>query len=235
LRRAQVVFVIDTTGSMNPVLDALKEAIFSIARIYANFRIKSEFGLIEFRHIPSLSSGEALRRVSFPPPPTNYWTEDDSTFSEQVTNLVAQGGGQFRESINEALKEASNSDWDSKTSTKRVILLVTDSKPDQNYLTTEEVVEYFTAAGIDQFYTLSDPRYFGEYDILSEAQVRGDGGDITVHQLPLESPLDVEKINNQFKEFAEHSGYGITTSVQDTGDDGDGDDDSTANSGVIGT
>ena len=216
LRRVQVVFVVDTTHSMGEVSEALKDEIAEVAEIYSSFRMKSEFGLIEFRHLPTDDSPySSLRRI------TGGWIDDPSIFSRIVSGLVARGGGSFRESVNEALGLACDSNWDNARSTTRVIVLATDTKPDMRPgWTTETARDAFTRAGIDQFYYFINPSYADEFHIITEAKDRS-GNDITSCEIPMELPLDREKIREQFREFAQHSGYSIPPIAPESNDSED--------------
>ena len=78
LRRIQVVFVIDTSNSMATLIGELRDAIADISEIYSNFRMKSEFQLVEFRHI---ATDGPLRRI------TEDWIEDSSIFSLSLIHI----------------------------------------------------------------------------------------------------------------------------------------------------
>tara|TARA_B100001750_G_scaffold183283_1_gene152022 strand:+ start:3684 stop:4319 length:636 start_codon:yes stop_codon:yes gene_type:complete len=186
---------------MMELIAGLKAVIDDIANIYSKFRIFSEFGLIEFRHLPTDDSPySSLRRLS------PDWTENPRRFSRMVSKLDAKGGGPYRESAHEALKLACESDWDDRSSTKRIIILAADTKPDHSSLSSREVKEAFTTAGIDQFYYLV--RYEKEYDIITQAKNRT-GDDITPGTIPLKMPINRDEIRKQFIELAEHSGYSM--------------------------
>ena len=146
LRRVDVVFCLDSTGSMGNCIQALQEVIGDVAEIYSGFRIQSRFGLIEFRnrmrcdeasgsrllgangevarqgsrfdHHPALDVQRfeetpdgallyTLQRHTFPQ--THFTLEADS-LREAVSSISAEGGGHFKESINDALSLAANSE-----------------------------------------------------------------------------------------------------------------------------
>ena len=97
--RVEVVFVLDTTGSMSGLIDAAKEKIWSIATTMAQARPAPEIriGLVAYR-----DRGDAyITRV------TNLSEDLDSVYSA-LMDLQADGGGDGPESVNRALYDAVN-------------------------------------------------------------------------------------------------------------------------------
>lgn len=119
--KIEVVFVLDTTGSMSGLLSAAQEQIWSIATGLACARPAPDLrlGLVAFR-----DRGDAfVTRV------TDLTRDLDALYSE-LTSLRANGGGDAPESVNQALNEAvTRISWSSDAETYRVIFLVGDAPP----------------------------------------------------------------------------------------------------------
>ena len=239
MRRVDVVFCLDSTGSMGNCIEAMQEIISAVAEIYSGFRIQTRFGLIEFRNrlrcertrgneivhvagtkVQITPHGEklhTLHRHLFNVPgyvPGSHFTLDTDTFRELTHTISAKGGGHFYESINDALYLAARSEWEDEGGTSRTIILITDSRPqepDFDVESTADLAGIFTENGIDQFYTISKKRYFDDYDPILDSKTRK-GDDITTALLPID-PMDVDHIKEQFKAIAEHSGYSISESI----------------------
>jgi len=119
--RVEVVFVLDTTGSMSGLLQAAKEQIWSIATDLACARPAPELrlGLVAFR-----DRGDAYvtRRMDL--------TSDLDALYTELIALYADGGGDEPESVNQALNEAITAiGWSTDAETYRAIFLIGDAPP----------------------------------------------------------------------------------------------------------
>lgn len=123
--RVEVVFVLDTTGSMSDMIGAAKEKIWSIASSLASAQQAPQIrmGLVAFR-----DRGDAyVTRV--------YDLSDDldSTYAA-LMDFRAEGGGDEPESVNQALHDAVHAvSWSQTPGTYRAIFLVGDSPPHMDY------------------------------------------------------------------------------------------------------
>ena len=123
--RIEVVFVLDTTGSMGNMIAGAKSKIWSIVNTMATAQPVPEIhmGLVAYRdrgdHYITLNSD---------------LSEDlDATYAT-LMKLVADGGGDGPESVNQALNEAvTQMSWSSDESAYRVIFLVGDCPPHMDY------------------------------------------------------------------------------------------------------
>jgi len=115
-RTAEIVFAIDTTGSMTPYIDGLTDTCLRFADIIESKRIRARLGLVGFG---DLKLGE--RMTVFPP------TEDTQLFKENVRTLPRTGGGDIPESSLDALREALR--LESRKDSQKVIVLITDAPP----------------------------------------------------------------------------------------------------------
>ncbi|MCP5206530.1 MAG: VWA domain-containing protein [Hahellaceae bacterium] len=121
----EVVFVLDTTGSMSGMIEAAKEKIWSIASTMAtadpapNIKI----GLVAYR-----DRGDAYVTL------TTDLTDDLDSVYAKLMQLQAQGGGDTPESVNQALHEAvQDISWSSQQNSYQVIFLVGDAPPHMDY------------------------------------------------------------------------------------------------------
>jgi len=129
--RIEVVFVLDTTGSMSGLIQGAKDKIWSIANTLASGRPAPEIkmGLVAYRD----RGDEYVTRK------TDLTDDLDAVYSD-LMELQAQGGGDTPESVNQALHEAvTQIAWSKDDTTYRVIYLVGDCPPHMDY---EDDVKY---------------------------------------------------------------------------------------------
>ncbi|MFC1748388.1 VWA domain-containing protein [Pseudomonadota bacterium] len=123
--KVELVFVLDTTGSMSGLIDAAKEKIWSIATTMASAQPAPEIsiGLVAFR-----DRGDAyVTQV------TNLSTDLDSVYAT-LMDFKADGGGDGPESVNKALYDAVNAvSWSQSQDVYKVAFLVGDAPPHMDY------------------------------------------------------------------------------------------------------
>ena len=124
-KRVEVVFVLDTTGSMGGLIHAAKEKIWSIASTLAQAQQAPEIsmGLVAYR-----DRGDAyVTKV------VDLNRDLDSMYVK-LMDFAADGGGDGPEAVNEALEAAINRmSWSQDQSTYRVVFLVGDAPPHMDY------------------------------------------------------------------------------------------------------
>lgn len=121
----EVVFVLDTTGSMSGLIDAAKEKIWSIASSLAQAEHAPEIrlGLVAFRD----RGDQYVTRV------TELSPDLDRVYAT-LMDYKAAGGGDTPESVNRALHEAVNGvAWSKGRNTYQAIFLVGDAPPHNDY------------------------------------------------------------------------------------------------------
>ena len=125
-----IVFCIDVTGSMNPILDAVKaNALGFYDDVLTNLTEKGKnvaqlrVRVIAFRDL--VADGPAAVEES----PFYELPADRGGFSEFVNGLVAQGGGDAPESGLEAVALAINSPWTSTGDRRRHVIVVWTDQP----------------------------------------------------------------------------------------------------------
>lgn len=138
----EVVFVLDTTGSMSGLIDTAKEKIWSIASTMASAQPTPEIriGLVGYR-----DRGDAYV--------TKFVDLSDDLDSVYATlmQFEAGGGGDSPESVNQALYEAvNNMSWSDRAQAYQVVFLVGDAPPhmDYNEIRYPEIVASANARGI---------------------------------------------------------------------------------------
>ena len=121
----EVVFVLDTTGSMSGLIQAAKEKIWSIASTMAAAQPAPEIrmGLIAYR-----DRGDAyVTRVL-------DLSDDLDSMSVSLMDFQANGGGDGPESVNKALYDAvHNVSWSENQNVYKVVFLVGDAPPHMDY------------------------------------------------------------------------------------------------------
>ncbi|NIS79903.1 MAG: VWA domain-containing protein [Anaerolineales bacterium] len=119
-----VLFLLDSTGSMGDEIQALQSSMHSIARQIDHMRPRPDlhFGLVWYR---DRGDRFVVRSADF--------THDVRDFSRQLDSVQAQGGGDYPESLNEALHEALHEMSWRDDDTIRLIFLIADAPPHLDY------------------------------------------------------------------------------------------------------
>jgi hypothetical protein len=125
-----IVFCIDVTGSMTPILDAVKaNALRFYDDVQYNLTAKGKnvdelrVRVIAFRDF--VADGEAALQES----PFFRLPDERAGFSDFVNGLIAQGGGDAPESGLEAVALAVNSPWTNRGDRRRQVVVVWTDQP----------------------------------------------------------------------------------------------------------
>jgi len=121
----EVVFVLDTTGSMSGLIQAAKEKIWSIASTMASAQSAPEIrmGLVAYR-----DRGDAYVTTVLD------LSDDLDSMYASLMDFQADGGGDGPESVNQALYDAVHSvSWSQDQNTYKVVFLVGDAPPHMDY------------------------------------------------------------------------------------------------------
>ncbi len=124
-QRVEVAFVLDTTGSMSGLIEGAKRKIWSIATaiVDANPEAEIRIGLVAYRDI-----GDEYVTRSF------ELTTDIQDLYAKLLMLRARGGGDWPESVNEALDKAvTGLNWTQGPGVDRIVFLVGDAPPHMDY------------------------------------------------------------------------------------------------------
>jgi hypothetical protein len=121
----EVAFVLDTTGSMSGLIENAKRKIWSIATsiVDANPAAEVRMALVAYRDI-----GDEYVTRKF-----DLTTDIQGLYAE-LLKFKAQGGGDWAESVNEALDVAvTKLNWSQERNTRRIVFLVGDAPPHMDY------------------------------------------------------------------------------------------------------
>ena len=127
----EVVFVLDTTGSMSGLIEGAKQKIWSVANaiVMGEPRPAVRIGLVAYRD----------RTDAYVTQVTPLTDDLDAMYSKLMA-LEADGGGDSPESVNQALHEAVGSiAWSEDDNVLRIVYLVGDAPPHMDY---EQDVKY---------------------------------------------------------------------------------------------
>lgn len=124
--KIELVFALDTTGSMNGLIEAAKDKIWSIANTMATAKPTPEIkiGIVGYRD----RGDDYVTTIT-------GMTDDLDLVYQKLMSFAAAGGGDSPESVNKALDDAVHkNDWskDNKK-TYKVIFLVGDAPPHMDY------------------------------------------------------------------------------------------------------
>jgi Mg-chelatase subunit ChlD len=121
----EVAFVLDTTGSMAGLIEGAKRKIWSIATsiVETNPDAEIRMGLVAYRDI-----GDDYVTKKF------ELTSDIQSLYADLLELKARGGGDWPESVNEALHVAVDKlSWSKGADICRIVFLVGDAPPHMDY------------------------------------------------------------------------------------------------------
>ena len=121
----EVVFVLDTTGSMGGLIQAAKEKIWSIATSMASAQPAPQIkmGLVAYRD----RGDDYVTRL------VDLSSDLDSVYAT-LMDFKADGGGDGPESVNQALYDAVHSlSWSESPQAYKVVFLVGDAPPHMDY------------------------------------------------------------------------------------------------------
>lgn len=120
--QADIVFVLDVTGSMQKQIDGLKEGIGTFSRDLFEAKVDARFACLAFRDLTENERSQLLKFQG------ETFTSNAVTFRDEVAKLRAAGGGDPPESSFEAISEAAGiPDW--RKSAVRTLILITDAPP----------------------------------------------------------------------------------------------------------
>jgi hypothetical protein len=141
--RVEVVFVLDTTGSMGGLLDGAKKKIWSIANQIAGGKPTPDLriGLVGYRD----KGDEYVTRVF-------DLTDDLDAMYANLTAFQPNGGGDAPENVRQAMHEAvTKIGWSKEPGAIKIIFLVGDAPPHLDYTdvpTVEEICKRAIAGDI---------------------------------------------------------------------------------------
>lgn len=123
--RIEVVFVLDTTGSMSGLIDGAKQKIWAIANRLASGEPRPELriGLVAYR---DRGDDYVTRKIDF--------SDDMDAVYAELLAFQAGGGGDFPEHVNQGLHDAIDGmQWSAGDRVLRLVFLVGDAPPHDDY------------------------------------------------------------------------------------------------------
>lgn len=193
-KTADVLFILDTTGSMQFAINAMKQCIADVAQAYLTSRINIQVGLLEFRDRTITSgrdeAGLSTRRlIRFE---GNDFTSDLNLFRNELNRLVAEGGGPHPESSFDALSLAVDANW--RSNAHSVLILITDAPPhipDFEIKTSEQLISRLNEGAFNQIHIVCPNNDMESFSQLAEVHgPDGDEGakflDLFFHELSVE-------------------------------------------------
>lgn len=123
--QVEVVFCIDTTGSMGKVLETMSERVFSICgQIKAGKPAPDlKVGLVAYKD----KKDEYVTKIT-------SLTSDLDKIYDEIKKLKANGGGDTPESVNKALHDAIDGmGWNSSPATLKLVFVIGDAPPHMDY------------------------------------------------------------------------------------------------------
>jgi Mg-chelatase subunit ChlD len=123
--QVEVVFCIDTTGSMGGLIEAAKQKVWAICNQIAGGKPTPDLkvGLVAYR-----DRGDKYVTKIFD------LTDNLDSIHGELMKFKAEGGGDFPESVNQALHESvTKITWSKNKKTLKIIFLVGDAPPHMDY------------------------------------------------------------------------------------------------------
>jgi len=128
MRRADVLFLLDCTGTMKNTLNAIKTTIGEVAEIYEKSDIKIRLGLTEYRDLTQPQDAHLNRLHLYKFENGSHFTTNIDEFQKILFSLIATGGGPNTESTYDALgHSALEADWDE--AADKIMVLFSDAIP----------------------------------------------------------------------------------------------------------
>ena len=158
LRRADVMFLLDCTGTMENTLNVVTSTVDEVVETYADSKVQIRLGLVEFRDLtqPPRDEFEALKMHTFGR--ESNFTSDVTSYQTALAGLTAAGGGPLPESTWDAMALASlKADWGDKAD--KVMVLFSDAIPYRTGKIIDDVCalcELLKAKKIDQLHFVID-------------------------------------------------------------------------------
>lgn len=120
--QADIVFVVDTTGSMYSAIDNVVENISTFASTLSNdYNVQINYGLISFKDLEEDGADTTVVVKNG----SSNWFSSTNDFVAKLTTVDVDGGGDYEECGVDALETARQLDW--RTSANKFIVLVTDA------------------------------------------------------------------------------------------------------------
>lgn len=121
--QVDIVFVVDTTGSMSSYIRNVKNNIIAFVEELDAADIRSNFALVDYRDITC--DGQTSANVKENKEDNSNWFKSAEEFKKQIEALSVSGGGDAPETAIDALEMARQLDM--RSSSQKFFILVTDA------------------------------------------------------------------------------------------------------------
>ena len=163
--QVDVLFLLDITGSMQPVIDGVRDGIVSFADELSSRELDSRVGLVAFRDRAYGEEAEILQFAGSP------FTSDAGEFRLAVSRLRANGGGgDGPESSLDALSLGTQQPF--RPQAIPVLVLITDDAPkvpDKQIRSIDEAVAALRQSKVAQLHLVVRQKFVGDYTPLHGA------------------------------------------------------------------
>ncbi len=120
--KADIVFVIDVTGSMRDAINNVKNNVNLFAeKLTSDYNIDANFGLVEFQDITYDGLDSTIRHKNM----TSNWFTNVDSYKTEIGKLVLGDGGDAPETDIDGIENARRIDW--RSDAAKFIILVTDT------------------------------------------------------------------------------------------------------------
>lgn len=116
----QVAFIVDSTGSMQRAIDAVRDAVSDITAILGGISPKLELGLVHYKDVGDMGEpGDVLVPLN----------KDPKKVRDRLAKLSAGGGGDVPEKVDAGLAAALGKEMGWKKEANRLLLVIGDAPP----------------------------------------------------------------------------------------------------------
>lgn len=116
----QVAFIVDSTGSMQVAIDAVRDAIAEISAILGGIAPKLELGLVHYKDFGDM--GDAAQMLV-------PLSKDPKKVRDKLASLQAGGGGDIPERVEKGIEVALDKAMGWKKEANRLLLVIGDAPP----------------------------------------------------------------------------------------------------------
>ena len=172
---ADIVFVIDRSGSMSSTIDTVRNNINEFARNLAKDGVAARFGLATFsdevygRERGKADEGTILTKFN-----ESYFTSDPAELEKALAGIKLAHGGAFPETSTPTLTQiVSTYDWSKSPKNKKFVVLLTDAqmKEDPSIPTIADTLASLKDAKIERIVATSKVIGIGYKDFVSEGRL----------------------------------------------------------------
>ena len=156
---ADIVFVVDRSGSMSPTIDTVRNNINEFARNLAKDGVVARFRLATFSdEVHGRKRGKADEGTILTKFNGSYFTSDPAELEKALAGIKIARGGDFPETPTPALTQiVSTYDWSKSPKNKKFVVLLTDApmKEDPSIPTIADTLASLKAAKIERIVATS--------------------------------------------------------------------------------